>query len=443
MTRSASRPTIPLIMPKVLVIGGGGREHVLCDMLARSDQVERVYCAPGNAGTASVGENVPISPDDHSSLLAFVKEKVIDLTMVGPEAPLCAGIVDRFQAAGQRIFGPTAAAARIEGDKAYAKKLMKLANVPTAEARIFQHYDDAKSYIASRDTGIVIKAAGLAAGKGVSVCPDPADALLVLEKMMVGRAFGSAGDTVVVEELLQGQELSVFALVDGHTIYVLETAQDHKALGEGDTGPNTGGMGAYSPAPIATEAVLGSVERNVLVPIVDALRNDDAPYRGVLYVGLMLTAAGPKVLEFNCRFGDPEAQALLVRLDSDLYELLDSVVSGTLDRAETRWTEMTALCVVMASQGYPGDYTTGKVISGLDRAEALANVRVFHSGTKLSGEKMVTNGGRVLGVTALGTDLAASRIRAYEAVDRIQFEGACFRRDIGLKAVQPVPVSHC
>lgn len=420
---------------RILVIGGGGREHALADRLGRSPQVEQVLCAPGNAGTDAIAENAAIDAADHEALIKLARDRRVDLTVVGPEAPLCAGIVDRFQAAGLRIFGPTAAAARIEGDKAYAKKLMKLAHVPTAEARVFQRFSEAKAYVATRETGLVVKAAGLAAGKGVMVCHDPADALLALERFMVAREFGSAGDTVVVEELLKGPELSVHALVDGQTIYVLESAQDHKAIGDGDTGPNTGGMGAYSPAPVATAEVPAIVERDVLVPIVDALRNDGAPYRGVLYVGLMLTAGGPKVLEFNCRFGDPETQVLLTRLDCDLAEVLNAVVDGRLDEAEVRWTSKAAVCVVMASKGYPGKFESGKVIEGIDAADSLPDVRVFHSGTKRIEHLTVSNGGRVLGVTALGRDVSDAKSRAYAAVERIHFDNAYYRLDIADKAI--------
>ncbi len=418
-----------------MIIGGGGREHALAHLLARSNRVSEILCVPGNAGTAAVSTNVSIDVSDHAALIDFARESGVELTVVGPEAPLCQGVVDAFEAEGLRIFGPTAAAARIEGDKAYAKRLMKIAHVPTAEARIFEHHDAARAYVATRDAGVVVKAAGLAAGKGVIVCSDPADALNELERIMVDRAFGDAGNTVVVEELLKGQELSVFALVDGQTIYVLETAQDHKALGEGDTGPNTGGMGAYSPAPIATPEIMAQVERDVLVPIVDALRNDGAPYRGLLYTGLMLTAAGPKVLEFNCRFGDPEAQAVLLRLESDLFELLNATVHGTLDEVDVRFSPKPAVCVVMASGGYPGKYDSGKVIKGLDKASAMSDVCVFHAGTKTLEDLVVSSGGRVLGVTALGDDLADAKRRAYEAVDAIEFEDSYVRRDIADKAL--------
>ncbi len=422
---------------RVMVIGGGGREHTLAYALSKSSRVDDILCVPGNAGTAAIGENIDVKVDDHDGLAILARQRNVDLTVVGPEVPLCAGIVDRFEAEDLRIFGPTKAAARIEGDKAYAKRLMKSAHVPTAEGRIFKRFEDARSYVATRDTGVVVKASGLAAGKGVSVCEDPANALLELEKIMVDRAFGGAGNTVVVEELLKGQELSVFALVDGRTIYVLETAQDHKPIGEGDTGPNTGGMGAYSPAPIATRAVMATVEREVLVPIVDALRNDDAPYRGLLYVGLMLTAAGPKVLEFNCRFGDPETQPMLMRLESDLCDMLEAVVDGRLADADVRWSPKPAVCVVMASQGYPGKYESGKVIEGLDEAAAMKDVCVFHAGTRRLEHLTVSSGGRVLGVTALGDDIADAKQRAYQAVTTIHFDNAYYRHDIADKAISP------
>ena len=420
---------------KVLIVGGGGREHALALRAAQSPRVSAVLCAPGNAGTAALGDNVPVPAENIDGLLALVRERGVDLTLVGPETPLCAGIVDRFREAGHRIFGPTAAAARIEGDKAYAKELMRAARIPTAEARIFRRFADARNYALTRDCSLVVKAAGLAAGKGVIVCDEPAQAVLTLEKIMLDRIFGDAGDTVVVEEQLEGPELSVLALVDGTTIYVLESSQDHKRVGDGDTGPNTGGMGAYSPAPVATDAVMAQIERDVLVPIVDVLHRDRCPYQGVLYAGLMLTPAGPKVLEFNCRFGDPEAQAVLPRLQTDLIETVEAVVDGRLDQIELRWDPRPAVCVVVASGGYPGGYERGKVIEGLGEASALPDVTVFHAGTRLVDRTIITDGGRVLGVTALGDDIASARARAYEAVDRIRFEGAFCRHDIASRAL--------
>ncbi len=426
---------------KVLVVGGGGREHALVERLAASPRVEQILCAPGNAGTALAARNVDISADNQAALADLALEQGIDLTVVGPEAPLCAGLVDRFESAGLRIFGPTAAAARIEGDKAYAKHLMRNCLIPTAEGRSFTNFEDAKAYVATRETGQVVKAAGLASGKGVVVCDDPADAINVLEDIMVNGRFGEAGRTVVVEEKLVGPELSVFALVDGRTIYVLDSAQDYKRAGDGDTGPNTGGMGAFSPSPLATPEVYARIEREILVPIVDGLRNDGAPYRGLLYLGLMLypgvmvTAEGPKTLEFNCRFGDPETQPLLMRLRSDLAEVLEATVTGKLDQVELCWDPRPAVCVVMASAGYPGPYESDKVITGLDEAAALPDVEAYHAGTAPLEHLTLTNGGRVLGVTAIAETLAAARRRAYEAVALIHFEGAFYRRDIAAGVV--------
>ncbi len=420
---------------RVLIIGGGGREHALACCLAKSSRISEIVCTPGNAGTAALGRNAVVNAADHDALLRFAQDESIDLIIVGPEQPLCDGIVDKFQAAGLRIFGPTAAAARIEGDKAYAKMLMRRAHIPTAEAHVFDRHQDARDYVASREAGVVVKAAGLAGGKGVFVCPDPADAMLAVDSIMVAGEFGDAGRTVIVEELLKGQELSVFALVDDRTIYVLDTAQDHKPIGEGDTGPNTGGMGAISPAPIATADVMATVEREVLVPIVDALRSDGAPYRGLLYVGLMLTAGGPKVLEFNCRFGDPETQALLMRLDSDLLDVIEAVVDGRLAETEIKWNPKSAVTVVMASEGYPGPFERSKTIEGLDVAGSMNDVRVFHAATRRIGGRVITTGGRVLGVTALGAGLAEAKRLAYEAVDVIRFDNAYCRRDIADKAI--------
>ncbi|MCK4658756.1 MAG: phosphoribosylamine--glycine ligase [Phycisphaerae bacterium] len=420
---------------KVLVVGSGGREHVLAERLAQSDHVGQVFCAPGNGGTTAIAENVPIEPHCQADLLKFAREQSIDLTVVGPEAPLCAGIVDQFQAANLPIFGPTQAAARIEGDKAYAKQLMLQSLIPTAKSRIFTRHEDAREYVATRDTAQVVKAAGLAGGKGSIVCDDPADALLALERIMVDKQFGDAGNTVVVEEKLTGPELSVFAVVDGHTLYVLEPAQDHKPVGESTTGPNTGGMGAHSPAPIATEKILRRIDSDILIPIISALEHDGAAYRGLLYAGLILTAAGPKVLEFNCRFGDPEAQVILPRLRSDLFELLHSAVHGKLDQIELQWDRRSAVCVVMASEGYPGAYETGKEVHGVDAAESLADVRVYHAGTKWISERLITTGGRVLGVTTLADSLAGARERCYDAIERISFEGAFYRRDIAAAAL--------
>ncbi len=416
----------------VLIVGSGGREHALAEQVKRSRRVGRLLCAPGNAGIAQIAECLPVEATDIDGLLAVAQQQQVDLTIVGPEAPLCAGIVDRFEAAGLRIFGPSAAAARLEGDKAFAKRLMHRCNVPTAEGRTFERFRDAKTYIATRDTPQVVKAVGLAAGKGVVVCDDPADALIAAERMMEGGQFGDAGRRIVVEEKLEGPELSVLALVDGQTLYVLESAQDHKRLGDGDTGPNTGGMGAFSPPPIATPAVLATIEHDVLVPIIDCLRSEGITYRGVLYAGLMLTGAGPKVLEFNCRFGDPETQAVLPRLRTDLIDVIEATIDGTLDRVDLDWDPRAAVTVVLASAGYPGDYARGKPITGLTEAVAQPDVQIYHAGTSRVGDQFVTNGGRVLSVSALGPDVSSARERVYAAVERIHFAGVQFRQDIAL-----------
>jgi len=414
---------------RVLVIGSGGREHALCHALARSPALEKLFILPGNAGTARLGTNVPGDPQDIALVLEVARREAIDLTVVGPEDPLAAGIVDAFRQAGLRIFGPTAAAARLESDKAFAKQLMRQYAVPTADARIFTDFELARQYIASRDEPVVVKAAGLAKGKGVIVCTDPSDGILAAEKMLVQRAFGDAGRCIVVEERLLGREASLLAIVSGHTAVLLEPAQDHKRLCDNDEGPNTGGMGAFCPTPLVDERVIRQVEAQILVPMLDALVREELHYCGVLYLGLMLTAAGPKVLEFNCRFGDPEAQVILMRMRSDLLGLLDAAVAGRLEQAELSWDPRSALCVVLASRGYPEKYATGLPISGLP--EDTDDLVVFHAGTRQEGDRVVTAGGRVLGVTALGTTLAEARQRAYQAVERIHFDGAHYRRDLG------------
>ncbi|UCG31656.1 MAG: phosphoribosylamine--glycine ligase, partial [Phycisphaerales bacterium] len=405
----------------VLIVGGGGREHALAWKIAQSSRLSKLYCAPGNAGTAAVAENLPVYAEDLKALADAAEQHQIDLTIVGPEDPLAEGIADLFDRCSLPIIGPTRAAARIEADKAYAKTLMNRALVPTAEARIFDDYEHARAYVATRDSALVVKAAGLAKGKGVLLCQEPAEALIWIEKIMVDRIFGDAGRRIVVEELLNGQEVSVICLVDGHNIYVLENTQDYKPVGEGDTGPNTGGMGSYSPADFLDDETQTQIERDILVPTVEALRREGAPFRGVLYAGLMLTPGGPKVLEFNCRFGDPETQPLMMRLESDLLEVFEAMRDGRLDQMTLRWSPRAAVGVVMASGGYPGNYSKGKPISGLETAEALPDVAVFHSGTAFSNDRVVTAGGRVLCVTALGETLEAARRQAYEAVDQIAF----------------------
>ncbi|MHC4569244.1 MAG: phosphoribosylamine--glycine ligase [Planctomycetota bacterium] len=420
----------------VLLIGSGGREHAIAWKLAQSKNLSKLYIAPGNPGTAQCGENVPIDSDDSAALLEFARQNDVGLVVVGPEDPLAAGLVDKFESAGMKAFGPSAQAAQLEADKAFAKQLMRSSSVSTAEGRTFDRYEEAKAYIASRDEPVVIKAAGLAKGKGVFVCDDPSDGILAAEKVMCDRIFGSAGDIVVVEDKLLGEEASILAFVDGRNIYVMESSQDHKAIGDGDTGPNTGGMGAYSPAPVVTEGLMKQITREILVPMVDGMNRNGTPYKGVLYAGIMVTAGGPRVLEFNVRFGDPETQPVLMRLKSDLLEVLLAVCDGTLDEITLEWDPRPAVCVVMASGGYPDEYEKGKKITGLEKAGQLDDVIVFHAGTKEVNGDIVTAGGRVLGVTALGQTVADAKARAYQAVDMIGFDRAYCRRDIADKAIK-------
>lgn len=421
---------------KILLVGGGGREHAIAWKLSQSKKLKQLYIAPGNPGTAEVGTNAGIADNDIDLLTAFAKEKRIDLVVVGPEEPLAAGLVDRLEAEGIRAFGPTQEAARLEADKAFAKQIMRANSIPTAEARIFTNFEDAKLYIASRDEPVVVKAAGLAKGKGVFVCDDPAEGILAAEKLMVDKIFGPAGSTIVVEDKLLGEEVSILAFVDGRTIYVMESAQDHKPIGDGDTGPNTGGMGAYSPAPIVSEQMMDQIVREILVPIVDGMNRNETPYKGVLYAGLMITPGGPRVLEFNVRFGDPEAQPILMRMKSDLLEVFEAVCREQLAEVTLEWETRPAVCVVMASRGYPGPCEKGKVITGLDKVAQMKDVKVFHAGTAEQDGQIVTAGGRVLGVTALGANIAEAKKHAYEAVEMIHFDGAYYRRDIADKALR-------
>jgi phosphoribosylamine--glycine ligase len=420
----------------VLLIGSGGREHSIAWKLTQSKDLGKLYIAPGNAGTAKCGKNIPISATDTKKLVDFAGKNDIGLVIVGPEDPLAGGAVDAFEAAGIKAFGPSAGAAQLEADKAFAKQLMRSASISTAEARIFERFDDAKAYIASRDEAIVVKAAGLAKGKGVFVCDDPSDGILAAEKIMCDKMFGEAGEKVIVEDKLLGEEASILAFVDGRNIYVMESSQDHKPIGDGDTGPNTGGMGAYSPAPVVDEEAMDKITREVLVPIVDGMNRNGTPYKGILYAGLMMTAGGPRVLEFNVRFGDPETQPILMRLKSDLLQVCLAVCEGKLDRVSLEWDQRPAVCVVAASGGYPGDYEKGKKITGLQEAGSIDNVVVFHAGTAVKNGDIVTNGGRVLGVTALGETIADAKERAYQAIDKINFEGVYFRRDIADKAIR-------
>ena len=443
MNRRATRP-----LPEranVLLVGTGGREHALAWKLTQSDRLGTLWVESGaNAGILELGRPCPetvsgtLDSNQQFRLRKFCEEESIDLVVIGPEAPLAAGLADLLASETTLVFGPTAAGARLEADKGYAKQLMRSAAIPTAEGRVFSDRESAEHYLERRDEPCVVKASGLAAGKGVVVCDDRDEAMAAIDLIMGDRTFGEAGDSIVIEERLEGQELSVLALVDGHTIWVLDPAQDHKQVGEGDTGPNTGGMGAYCPTPLATEQLMDRVQRDVLVPIVDALRRDGVQYRGVLYAGLMLTASGPKVLEFNVRFGDPECQPLMMRLEGDLVEILWRTAAGTLDEAEFGFSRRTACTVVLCAEGYPGSYPKGQTITGLEKAAALEDVVVFQAGTRREPDgSITTNGGRVLGVTALADDLRGARDRANETCGIIHFDGAFHRKDIGERVLTP------
>jgi phosphoribosylamine--glycine ligase len=421
---------------KVLLVGNGGREHALAWKLAQSPRVTALYALPGNPGTAQVADNVPgIAMTDFDGIANFVRDNGVEFVVVGPEDPLVAGLADRLRKNGVKVFGPTRDAARVEGDKWFAKELMRQQSIPTAEARSFTDAGAAEEYVRHRDEPVVVKAAGLAKGKGVSVCYRPADAIEAIDQFMRKKVHGDAGSRVVIEELLTGPEVSVMAFVDGRNIYVMEPAQDHKPVDDGDTGPMTGGMGAYSPTPVINDKVLGQIEKDILVPVVDGLVREGIEYKGVLYAGLMLTASGPRVLEFNCRFGDPETQPLMMRLQSDLLEVMLAVADGRLDQATLKWDPRPALCVVATSRGYPGKYPAGLPITGIEKADAMPGVKVFLAGTRLDGKGIVTDGGRVLGVTALGDTIADAQRRAYEAIRHIHFDGMHYRKDIGWRAV--------
>ncbi|HCK52916.1 MAG TPA: phosphoribosylamine--glycine ligase [Planctomycetaceae bacterium] len=424
---------------KVLVVGQGGREHALAWKLARSESVSAVFCAPGNAGIAADATCLDIPANDIPALVEFATTERIDLTVVGPEAPLVDGLVDAFSEAGLTAFGPSSAAAALEGSKAFAKEIMHRGNVPTADYAVFEHLEDAQHFLQEReDQAWVVKADGLAGGKGVVMCANRDEALTAIHNILVNNEFGTAGSKVVIEETLVGEELSILALVDGNTIIPLEGSQDHKRAGDGDTGPNTGGMGAYSPSPLLTPDLQSEIEAKILVPTIHAMKLADTPFCGLLYAGLMITRQGPKVLEFNVRFGDPEAQPILMRLNSDLGLVLKAAAEGRLDEfGPLEWDDRPAVCVVMASDGYPGSYETGRPIRGIDEANSIEGVQVFHAGTTEQDNQLLSDGGRVLGVTALGDQLADAKRQAYEAVRCIRWEGAWCRKDISDKARQP------
>lgn len=435
-------------MARVLIVGGGGREHALAFFLGRSREVEEVYIAPGNAGSALCGTNIPIDATgggDFSSLADFADEKCIDLTVVGPEIPLCSGLVDYLEKRGLTAFGPGSMAARLEGDKVFARRFMERYNIPQPDFAAFDQWSEAEKYLHSlTERRIVVKAAGLAAGKGAIVCDNLAQALEAAENILKNRVFGSAGDQVVIEEFLEGEEASVFAICDGRNALYLAPAQDHKRIFDGDKGPNTGGMGAYAPAPLVTAAVMDMVDREIIRPLLEAMAQEGTPYQGCLYAGLMIREEQARVVEFNCRFGDPETQAVLPLMDEDLYQLLTAAAEGSL---ESRFPELqlkqkkgAACCVVMASGGYPGAYEKGRIISGLPELTCVENSQelyFFHAGTGNDDcGRTVTTGGRVLGITGIGSTIAAAIDRAYQGVAGIDFEQSYFRKDIGFKAVK-------
>ena len=421
---------------KILVIGSGGREHALVWKLAQSPRVAEVFCAPGNAGTAQIATNLPIPIGDQDALVQFARSEGIALTVVGPDDALAAGIVDRFERAGLKIFGPTQSAARLESSKVFAKEFMQRHGIPTAASGHFSDSAAAHRFCQASRYPLVIKADGLALGKGVIIAQTAAEAAQAIHDIMEKRQFGAAGEQVVIEEFLTGQECSVHALVDGGHYLLFPAAQDHKQIFDGDQGPNTGGMGTFSPpAKLVTPEIVERIHREVMEPFMAGLKKDGLRFRGLLFPGVMVTAEGPTLLEFNCRFGDPETQALLPRLKSDLVDLLEATVDGTLDTVRPEWDTRAAVCVILASGGYPGAYAKGKPITGIAEAEALPGVTVFHAGTARNDGALVTAGGRVLGVTALGDDLRDAQARAYEAVARIHFEGVTFRRDIGAKGL--------
>jgi phosphoribosylamine--glycine ligase len=421
---------------RILVIGGGGREHALVWKIAQGKRVTKIFCAPGNPGIAELAECVPLAVTDFDKLAVFASEKQIDLTIVGPEVPLCAGIVDIFHAKGLRIFGPNKRAAQLEGSKVFSKTLLLKHDVPTAAAAVFDKASTARAYLRKIGAPVVVKADGLAAGKGVIVAKSIAEAENAVGEIMEQKVFGAAGTRVIIEECLNGEELSVMALVDGKTFRILASAQDHKRVFDGDLGPNTGGMGAYSPTPSLNDELNEQVAE-VFQKTLAGLRAEKIDYHGVLYAGLMITESGPQVLEFNCRFGDPETQAVLSRMDFDLVDATLATIDGTLDRFPLKWTADAAVCVVMAAGGYPGCYERGKLIEGLKEAAQLDKVCVFHAGTKGDANGgIVTDGGRVLGVTATGPSIEQAARRTYEAIERIHFDGAHFRHDIAARAIR-------
>lgn len=421
---------------KVLVIGGGGREHAIAWKLSQSPKVDKIYCTPGNAGIAEIAECIEVAADDFDALLDFVKYEWIDLTIVGPEDPLSKGIVDVFEKEDRRIVGPTRAAAQLEASKVFAKDFMRRHRIPTADYKVFTSYLHAEDYVRMMGAPIVIKADGLAAGKGVIVASTVDEAIEALRFIMKDRAFGEAGDHVVVEQCLEGEEASFMAFTDGETIVPMVSSQDHKRIFDGDRGPNTGGMGAYSPAPIITPEFEKMIVDTIMRPVIDGLKSEGMKYKGILYAGLMIKDGKPSVLEFNCRLGDPETQPVLSRLSTDLLDICLALTDGKLSEIDVQWKPDPSVCVVLASKGYPGNYEKGEVIKGLDDVKKIEGVTVFHAGTAFKNDSIVTNGGRVLGVTAIGADIRAAQRKAYEAIDKIHFDGMHYRKDIAYRALK-------
>jgi phosphoribosylamine--glycine ligase len=420
---------------KVLVVGGGGREHALIWKIAQSPKVSKIYCAPGNAGISAQAAIVPIKANDLNGLLEFALKEKIDLTVVGPEDPLARGIVDLFESKGLSIFGPSQKAAEIEGSKAFAKEMMKKYSIPSASFEIFEGREEAMAYVRRNGAPVVVKADGLAAGKGVIICKTIEEAIRSVDQIMVEKVFGEAGNRVVIEEYLAGEEASYIAFTDGKTILPLASSQDHKPVFDGDRGPNTGGMGAYSPAPVVTDRVHERIVEKILRPVIQCMGEEGRTYKGVLYAGIMICEGVPKVLEFNARFGDPETQPVLMRMKGDIVPILEACMKGNLSQSVIEWDKRASVCVVMASGGYPGDYEKGKVIKGLEEVSRMKDVFVFHAGTALKDGQMVTNGGRVLGVTGLGRDIPKAIEKTYQAVKKISWDGVHYRTDIGQKAL--------
>lgn len=422
---------------KVMVIGSGGREHALVWKLSQSPKVDKIYCVPGNGGVAELAECVDIDLKDFSALLDLVRYEWIELTVVGPEEPLVKGIVDSFEKEGRFIFGPNSSAAQLEGSKVFAKDFMKRSGIPTAEYKVFSSYNQAQEHVRLKGSPLVVKADGLAAGKGVFVCQTTSEAIEALNKIMKDKIFGKAGDRVVIEECLTGQEASFMVITDGTTIIPLASSQDHKQVFDGDKGPNTGGMGAYSPALIVTESLQKEILNTIVLPTIKGLKREGIVYKGVLYVGLMISKGKPYVLEYNCRFGDPEAQVVLSRLNTNFLEIAIACIQERLNELTVSWIDGASVCVVLAAEGYPGTYKKGEIIKGLEHFRGKDDIVVFHAGTSISGDSIVTSGGRVLGVTGIGNNIKDAIDKTYNAVNKISWNGMYYRKDIGFKALNP------